>query len=75
MEQHGDDACGVTVTQTALSRIALAAAHRALKIKCSLDQALDDPSLRVAIRAVARKYPARSANTTDFKSLAANDRN
>lgn len=78
-EQQGDTPCGISVTPTAECETAdLAAAHRALRIKTPLVDALNDPSLGVAIRSYARgrKRVRRPlpAPTKDFKSLAANDR-
>lgn len=78
-ERQGDIPCGISVTPAAEGETAdLAAAHRALRIKVPLVDALNDPSLGVAIRSYARgrtraRRPLPSP-TKDFKSLAANDR-
>jgi len=74
LAQAGDSPCGVTITPANPDRASLAAAHRALKVAAPLDDALKDPSLRTALHSYARKHPARRPTTTDFKSLAANDR-
>jgi hypothetical protein len=73
-ERNGNTPCGITVTPAEPDRQALAAAHRTLQISKPLDAALDDPSLGRALRSYARKHPVRRSTTTDFKSLAANDR-
>jgi len=70
----GDSPCGITVTPADPDRQALAAAHRTLGITKPLDIALDHPSLGRALRTYARKHPVRADAYTDFKSLAANDR-
>jgi hypothetical protein len=72
-ECQGDTPCGITVTPVEPDRQALAATARAMGVKGRLDDALKDPTLRVAINSFARKQLRRS-HTTDFKSLAANDR-
>lgn len=72
--EHQDDApCGITEKPAEPDRLALAAAHRTMRIAMPLDAALDDPSLGRALRSYARKHPVRRP-TADFKSLAANDR-
>ena len=73
-QRQGDAPYSITVTPAAPGRQDLAAAQRALHIAGSLDDALKDPSLRVVMNSWARNRPRRSAPTTDFKSLAANDR-
>ncbi|WP_139168768.1 MULTISPECIES: hypothetical protein [unclassified Duganella] len=74
VERIGNAPCGITVTPAEPDRQALAAAHRTLRIAKPLDVALNDPSLGRALRSYARKHPVRHNATTDFKSLAANDR-
>jgi hypothetical protein len=71
---HGDTPCGITVTPAQPDRQSLAAAHRVMRIAGSLDDALKHPALGPAVRTYARKHPVRTASFTDFKSLAANDR-
>ena len=71
---QGDTPCGITVTPADPDRRALAAAHRALRIAWPLDDALKNPTMRVAIQSWARKRQRHAGPTTDFKSLAANDR-
>lgn len=77
LERQGDTPCGITVTPTTPAepdRSALAAAHRFFGVTAPLDAALEDPRLGRALRSYARKHPVRRMPTTDFKSLAANDR-
>lgn len=73
-DQHGDTLCGITVTP---DRAALTAAHRALGIVGTLDTALKNPAMSVALHSFARKRsrrtPCAAASTPDFKQLAAND--
>jgi hypothetical protein len=71
---HGDTPCGITVTPAHPDRQSLAAAHRMMRITLSLDDALKHPTFGPAVRTYARKHPVRSSSFTDFKSLAANDR-
>lgn len=73
LEHQGDTPCGITVKPAEPDRLTLAAAHRTMRIAMPLDAALDDPSLGRALRSYARKHPVLRP-TTDFKSLAANDR-
>lgn len=73
-ERQGDAPYSITVTPAVPDLQDLAAAQRALHIAGSLDDALKHPTLRVAMNSWARKHPRRFARTTDFKSLAANDR-
>lgn len=73
-DRQGDIACGITVMPAEPDRRALAAAHRALRINGPLDDALKQPSLRIAINTWARKHQRHANPRTDFKSLAANDR-
>ena len=72
--RQGETACGITVTPADPDLRALSAAHRDLRISGPLDDALKDPSLRVALRSWARKRQRYATPQTDFKSLAANDR-
>lgn len=74
LEHQGDTPCGITVTPAEPDRPSLAAAHRTLGVKQSLDDALENPALGRALRSYARKHPIRRQPATDFKSLAANDR-
>lgn len=74
LESQGDTPCGVTVTPADLEQLALAAAHRTLRVAAPLEAALKDPSIGCALRSYARKHPVRRATAIDFKSLAANDR-
>jgi hypothetical protein len=74
LERQGDTPCGITVTPTDPDHQALTAAHRALRVAAPLDVALKDPSIGRALRSYARKHPVRRLPSTDFKSLAANDR-
>lgn len=74
LERQGDTPCGITVTPVEPDRPALAAAHRFFGVTASLDAALEDPRLGRALRSYARKHPVRRMPATDFKSLAANDR-
>ena len=74
LESQGDIPCGVTVTPADLEQMALAAAHRTLRVAAPLEAALKDPSIGCALRSYARKHPVRRATAIDFKSLAANDR-
>lgn len=74
LERQGDAPCGITVTPADQDHQALAAAHRALRVSGPLDVALKDPSIGCALRSYARKHPVRRPPATDFKSLAANDR-
>jgi len=71
---QGDTPCGITVLLADPDRQALAAAHRALRIRGPLDDALKQPSLRIAMTSWARKHQRHADTRTDFKSLAANDR-
>ncbi|MBY0241885.1 MAG: hypothetical protein K2X55_21485 [Burkholderiaceae bacterium] len=52
--------------------IALAAAHRSLKVAMPLYQALDTPAIKVVLHAVATKARKRQPRI-DFRKLAAND--
>ena len=74
LAHKGDTPCGITVTPTEPDRQALVSAHRTLRIEKPLDAALEDPTLGRALRSYARKHPVRPQPATDFKSLAANDR-
>ncbi|WP_426318884.1 hypothetical protein [Pseudoduganella sp. R-43] len=74
LDDHGDTPCGITVTAANPDDPALAAAYVALRVAGPLDKALKDPSIGRAIRSYARKHPVRRPPITDFKSLAANDR-
>jgi hypothetical protein len=74
LERQGDTPCGITVTPANPDDQALAAAYVALRVAGPLDKALNDPSIGRAIRSYARKHPVRRPPVTDFKSLAANDR-
>lgn len=74
LERQGDTPCGITVTPSNPDDQALAAAYVALRVAGPLDKALKDPSIGRAIRSYARKHPVRRPPVTDFKSLAANDR-
>lgn len=70
-ERQGDEPFGISVMPA--SQGDLAAAHRALKIAGPLSDALNHPTLGIAVRSFARKH-RRPAPTTDFKRNAANDR-
>jgi len=74
LDDHGDTPCGITVTPAHPDDLALAAAHRALRVAGPLEAALKDPSIGCALRSYARKHPVRRTPPIDFKSLAANDR-
>jgi len=74
LERQGDTPCGITVTPSDPDHHSLAAAHRFLQVADPLDTALKDPSIGRALRSFARKHPVRRMPTSDFKSLAANDR-
>lgn len=74
LERQGDTPCGITVTPANPDDQALAAAYVALRVAGPFDKALKDPSIGRAIRSYARKHPVRRPPVTDFKSLAANDR-
>ncbi|SFG30117.1 hypothetical protein SAMN05518865_110189 [Duganella sp. CF458] len=74
LERQGDNPCGITVTPANPDELALAAAHRALRVAGPLEVALKDPSIGCVLRAYARKHPVRSTPSVDFKSRAANDR-
>jgi len=71
-ERQGDEPFGISVMPAA--HVDLEAAHRALRISGSLNDALKDKSLSIAIRSYARNKQRRAMPTADFKSLAANDR-
>jgi hypothetical protein len=71
-ERQGDEPFGISVMPAA--HVDLEAAHRALKISGSLNDALKDKSLSIAIKSYARNKQRRATPATDFKSLAANDR-
>jgi hypothetical protein len=79
-DQQGDAPYSITVTPSEPNREALQFAHRALGIRGSLDDALKNDSLAIAIKRVARKphfkpLPLlRPASGTDLKKFAANDR-
>jgi len=53
-------------------RVSLEVAHRMLRVKDSLDDMLNNPTLRVVLRAVARKHMQRRARV-DVKKLQSND--
>ena len=53
-------------------RAALEIAHRMLRVTASIDEMLKNPSLRLVLRAVARKHMQRRAKV-DVKKLQAND--
>ena len=53
-------------------RAALEIAHRMLRVTASVDDMLKNPSLRVVLRAVARRHMQRR-NQVDLKKLQAND--
>ncbi|MTW11407.1 hypothetical protein GM658_12450 [Pseudoduganella eburnea] len=74
LERQGDTPCGITVTPADPDQRSLAAAHRFMQVADPLETALKDPTIGRALRTFARKHPARRLPTTDFKSLAANDR-
>ena len=69
--QQGDTLCGISVRPAEPDLASLSAAHRTLRIAGSLDRALKNPTLRVALHSYARKHPRRAA--ADYKQLAAND--
>lgn len=69
--QQGDTACGISVRPAEPDLASLSAAHRTLRIAGSLDSALKNPTLSVALHSYARKHPRRA--TADYKQLAAND--
>ena len=52
----------------------LARAHKVLQLEGTLDEALKIPAMSTAIHSYARGQRRRNAHSTDFKSLAANDR-
>lgn len=70
-ERQGDEPFGISVMPA--SQDDLAAAHRALKINWPLSDALNHPTLSIAVHSFARKH-RRPAPSTDFKRNAANDR-
>lgn len=72
-DRQGDEPCGITVNPAEPDAASLAAAHKALGIIGTLDYALKDPSLKVALHSFARKRRQRG-NGVDLKRLAANDR-
>lgn len=78
VDRLGDTPCAVTVTPAARlfapDRVALADAHRQLRIAGTLEEALKSPALRTAIDSFARNRHRRVAPPTDFKRNAANDR-
>ncbi|KQQ93648.1 hypothetical protein [Massilia sp. Leaf139] len=53
-------------------RISLEIAHRMLCVTASIDEMLKNPTLRVVLRAVARKHMQRR-DQVDVKKLQAND--
>lgn len=53
-------------------RAALEIAHRMLRVTAPIDELLKNPSLRVVLRAVARKHMQRR-DKVDLKKLQAND--
>lgn len=53
-------------------RAALEIAHRMLRVTAPIDELLKNPSLRVVLRAVARKHMQRR-DQVDLKKLQAND--
>jgi hypothetical protein len=53
-------------------RAALEIAHRMLRVTASLDDMLQNPTLQVVLKAVARRHMQRRA-LPDFKKLQAND--
>lgn len=71
-DRQGDAPCGITVIPAEPDRAALVAAHSALAIAGSLDHALQNPALNVALHSFARKRRQRGPGI-DIKRLAAND--
>lgn len=69
--KQGDAVCGISVNPANPDLASLSAAHRTLRIAGSLDSALKNPTLSVALHSYARKHPRRA--TADYKQLAAND--
>jgi hypothetical protein len=69
--RQGDTPCGISVRPAEPDLASLSAAHRTLRIAGSLDSALKNPTLSVALHSYARKHPRRAA--ADYKQLAAND--
>jgi hypothetical protein len=83
----GDDPCAISVRPAEPSRDDLQRAHRLLGIQGTLDDALKNPSLSIAIRRIAlkpmfKRAPVRLPSSPnrplpqggDFKRFAANDR-
>lgn len=73
-ETQGDTPCGISVSPRVPDHGALSAAHRTLGIACTLESALKNPALNIALNSYARKHARRSIPDTDFKRQAANDR-
>lgn len=53
-------------------RVALEIAHRALLTQLSVDEMLQNPTLKIVLETVARRHMQRR-NRVDFKKLQAND--
>lgn len=62
----------VPAPPSAGDRAALEVAHRMLRATAPLDDMLENPALRLVLRAVARRHMKRRAQV-DLKKLAAND--
>lgn len=63
---------GPDMVRTEPDRVSLEIAHRMLRVKDSLDDMLKNPTLRLVLRAVARKHMQRRGRV-DVKKLQAND--
>lgn len=73
-DKQGDMPCGISVHPADPDHIALSAAHRTLGIGGTLESALKNPALNIALNSYARKHARRALPDTDFKRQAANDR-
>ena len=71
-DEQGDTPCGISVHPAEPDDSALLAAHKTMRIDGTLESALKNPALSIALRSYARKHPARAAGT-DRKRAAAND--
>jgi len=71
-DKQGDTPCSISVQPAAPDDRSLMAAHQSLRIGGTLETALKNPALNIALHSYARKHPHRAA-AMDRKRAAAND--
>lgn len=71
-DKQGDTPCAISVRPAEPDNSALLAAHKTMRISGTLESALKNPSLSIALRSYARRHPTRAAGA-DRKRAAAND--